>query len=199
MTRSLRRRVVSAGAIVIAATMLYPIGLLPSPSARAGSGAGANDYTFVLRNRAGPYRYWRTLDEGHAYQRAIAAFGRPSSRGTDAPESNVCTVRWQTPGLDVGFAWSGGPCRPKNLARATWAGMRLFGSRWKTSAGLRIGDSVARIRRIYPSARFVNRPPTPGEWWLVRNRKAELGPQPILVAEVGAGRVIAFRVPPARI
>jgi hypothetical protein len=77
--------------------------------------------------------------------------------------------------------------------------MRLFGSRWKTSKGLHVGDPVARIKRVYPRARYVSRPPQPGEWWLLIERRSELGIQPLLVAEVGAGRVIALRVPPAGI
>lgn len=193
-----RRSVLSSAAIsaLVAVALLSGNDVSRPPS--AGAASAANDYTLVLRDRAGPYHYWRTLTEGRAYQHAIAAFGRPSARGKDTPESNVCTVRWETRGIDVGFAWAAGPCRARNLGRTTWAGMRLFGSRWKTSEGLRVGDPVARIRRVYPKARFVSRPPTPGEWWLVAERKGELGAQPLLVAEVGAGRVIALRVPPAR-
>jgi hypothetical protein len=187
---------VAASALVVGA-VLSGKDLSRPPS--AGAASSANDYTLVLGERAGPYRYWQTLTEGHAYRRAIGAFGRPSSRGKDTPESNVCTVRWNGQGIDVGFAWAAGPCGARNLRRATWAGMRLFGDRWKTSKGLRVGDPVARIRRVYPRAQFVSRPPVPGEWWLVVGRRGELGLQPLLVAEVGAGRVIALRVPPARI
>lgn len=195
----LRRSVLWFGgvSVLVVVALLSGNGLSRPPSASAAS--SSHDYKLVLRDRAGPYRYWRTLTEGRAYQRAIAAFGRPSARGKDTPESNVCTVRWETQGIDVGFAWAAGPCRATNLGRATWAGMRLFGGRWTTSEGLRVGDQVARIRRFYPKARFVSRPPAPGEWWLVVERMGELGVQPLLVAEVGAGRVIAFRVPPARL
>lgn len=199
MTRqAVRRAALSVGvAVVVVGVVLSGHELSRPPS--AGAESSANDYTLVLRERAGPYRYWRTLTEGHAYGSAVAAFGRPTARGKDSPESNVCTVRWTAEGVDVGFAWAAGPCGERNLGRATWAGMRLFGVRWKTSKGLRVGDAVARIRRVYPRARFVSRPPVPGEWWLVTGRRGELGVQPLLVAEVGAGHVIALRVPPARI
>jgi hypothetical protein len=198
MRCSVRRSLVSVGVSVVVVGALVSGHDLSRPSS-AGAEARANDYTLVLRERAGPYRYWRTLTEGHAYGSAVAAFGRPTARGMDSPESNVCTVRWRGEGADVGFAWAAGPCGARNLRRATWAGMRLFGIRWKTSKGLRVGDPVAMIRRIYPRARFVSRPPVPGEWWLVTGRRGELGVQPLLVAEVGAGRVIALRVPPAHI
>jgi hypothetical protein len=196
---SVRRSAFSLGGI----SVLVVVAVLATNDLRRASPAHAastaNDYTLLLRDRAGPYRYWRTLTEGGAYRKAVAAFGRATARGTDTPESNTCTVRWEAQGVDVGFAWAPGPCRARNLVRATWSGMRLFGSRWKTSEGLRVGDSVARIKLLYPRARHVSRPPTPAEWWLVSQRNGELGVQPLLVAEVGAGRVIALRVPPARI
>jgi hypothetical protein len=161
--------------------------------------SGGNDYTFVLRQRAGPYLYWRTLKNGNAYEHAIAAFGRPNSVGKDSPESNVCTVRWENVGIDIAFAWASGPCTRRNLNRASWSGMRLFGVRWRTARGLRVGDPIAHVRRLYPRARYVSRPPRPGEWWLISQRQSEFGLQPLLVAEVGAGRVIAIRVPPPRL
>ena len=193
------RRICSLGG----ASLLMSVALLSasdlSPPPAAGAASNANDFTLVLRDRAGSYRYWQTLTQGRAYRLAIAAFGRPSARGKDTPESNLCTVRWETSGIDVGFSWATGPCLARNLSRARWAGMRLFGIRWKTSEGLRVGDPVARVKRVYPRARLVSKPPKPAEWWLVVERQGELGVQPRLVAEVGAGRIIALRVPPARV
>jgi len=184
---------------VLLAAGIVSLASNPSNGASALAQSPANDYTLILRHRAGPYRYGQLLSGGDAYRRAVAAFGRPTSRGRDTPDSNVCTVRWDDVGVDVGFAWTRGPCRAKSLDRAAWSGMRLFGSRWKTAKGLRIGDPVRRIRRLYPRARYVSRPPRPGEWWLLLERRSELGPGPLLVAEVGAGRVVALRVPPGRI
>lgn len=183
----------------IASLLLLVLAVLAGSGASASlsMATGESDYTLVLRHRAGPYLYGRTLREGDAYKSAVAAFGRPSSIGKDTPESNVCTARWEDIGIDIGFAWASGPCRRTNLNRATWSGMRLFGIRWRTARGLRVGDPIARIKRVYPRARYVSRPPRPGEWWLVYERQAELGVQPLLVAEVGAGRVTAIRVPPA--
>lgn len=154
-----------------------------------------NDYTFAVRERAGPYRYWRTLEQGGAYRKAMAAFGTPTATGRDTPSSNLCTVRWERIGLDVGFAGARGACVAANLYRAAWYGMELWGPRWRTARGLQVGDPVRRIEKLYPWARYVSRPPQPGEWWLIMEKQAELGAKPLLVAEVGAGRVIAIRVP----
>lgn len=195
-----RRRVLSGGvACVLLLTASVTGSAVRGQASILSATQGANDYTLVLRDRAGPYRYWRALTEGNAYRKAVGAFGPPTSRGKDAPASNVCTVRWEDVGIDIGFSWAPGPCGAKNLDRAAWAGMRLFGSRWKTSKGLHVGDPVVRIKRVYPRSRYVSRPPQPGEWWLLLERRSELGIQPLLVAEVGAGRVIALRVPPAGI
>lgn len=190
----LRRRGLSCTAFVV---VILASAQLTSLDIDAGFGSpSVNDFTLILRGRAGPYKYWRTLTAGGAFREATAAFGRPTSRGRDTPESNVCTVRWEAVGVDVGFAWSPGPCTRANLKRASWAGMRLFGLRWRTGRGLRIGDPAARIKKLYPRARHVSRPPQPGEWWLVTRSRGEFGAEPLLVAEVGAGRVIALRVPP---
>ncbi len=192
-----RVRAVGAAFVLLAAAVVSS-----ASSCHGAPGVGqsaANDYTLILGERAGPYRYGQVLSGGNAYRHAVAAFGRPTSRGRDTPESNVCTVRWEDIGIDIGFAWSRGPCRARNLDRAAWAGMRLFGNRWRTAKGLRIGDPVRRITRLYPRAKYVSRPPRPGEWWLLVERHSELGAHPLLVAEVGAGRVIALRVPPGRI
>lgn len=184
------RQVINA-ALLVAAVLFG--GLAASAVATPARG---NDYTLVLDKRAGSYPYSRTLTEGNAYKSAVAAFGRPTSMGKDAPESNICTVRWERLGIDIGFAWASGPCSRRNVNKASWSGMRLFGIRWKTERGLRVGSPVALIKRLYPRARYVSRPPRPGEWWLVLAKHPDLGLQPRLVAEAGAGRVTAIRVPP---
>lgn len=169
---------------------------MPATRTAAASSAGsANDFTLVVRERVGPYRYWRTLQEGEAYARAVAAFGIHTSVGKDAPQSNLCTVRWETIGLDIAFAGAVRYCSAASLRQAAWYGMRLWGHRWRTARNLRIGDRVARIRALYPRARYVSDPPRAGEWWLISQDQKEFGTKPLLVAEVGAGRVIAIRVP----
>ena len=154
-----------------------------------------NDFIFALREHAGPYRYWRTLEDGDAYRKAVKAFGTPTGVGKGRPDSNLCTVRWERIGVDVGFAGTPGSCAARNLRRAVWYGMRLSGPRWMTARRLQVGDPVRRIERLYPGATYVSRPPQSAEWWLITEKQAELGRKPLLVAEVGAGRVVAIRVP----
>lgn len=156
--------------------------------------APGTDLVIELRVHAGPYRYWRTLQSGNAVRDAIAAFGVPSAAGRDTPRSNLCTLRWDSIGLDIGFAGVRGRCR-RSPAEGAWYGMRLWGARWRTAKGLRIGDSVGRILRLYPHARYVSRPPRAAEWWLVTASRPGLGTTPLLTAEVAGGRVAAIRVP----
>lgn len=194
MRSSAARKRIAGGAVALACLAL----LLDIPGTRAAtvsSTASTNDFTLVVRERVGPYRYWRTLKEGDAYARAVAAFGKHTSVGKDAPRSNLCTVRWETIGLDIAFAGAVSHCSAASLRRAAWYGMRLWGPRWRTTRNLRIGDRVARIRALYPRARYVSDPPRAGEWWLITQDQKELGKKPLLVAEVGAGRVITIRVP----
>lgn len=155
-----------------------------------------DDRTIVVGHRAGPYHYWMTRQQGLAFEHAVDAFGVPSSRGKDAPSSNLCTVRWERRGVDVGFAGAVGNCASSHLrCCGGWFGMRIWGAGWETSRGLKIGDAVRRIRDLYPHARYVSKPPRPSEWILAAEWQEDRGRVPLLVAHVGAGRVVALEVP----
>lgn len=94
-----------------------------------------------------------------------------------------------TVGLRMVFANFGGldPCSPEG-GLADLAVMR--GARWRTSRGLRIGDPVSRLHRLYPTATARG-----GLWWLVTGYTpiGEGGYYPVLAAAVGRGRVRALR------
>ncbi len=84
---------------------------------------------------------------------AVRAFGQPDSRRGGG---DICRVRWDRFGLLIRFQNFGGfnSCGPRGLAqKAVVAGDRP----WRTTKGLRIGDSVARIKRLYPNARQTPR------------------------------------------
>lgn len=180
----------------VIATALSSLALLAMPSQATGDQASHGDRTIVLRHRAGPYHYWTARNQGRAYRHAVDAFGRPSSRGKDTPPSNLCTVRWESLGIDVGFAGAVGGCADTDLrCCGGWFGMRIWGSRWETARGLGVGDPVRRIRELYPRARYVSEPPKPGEWILVSEWQQDRGRVPLLIAHVGAGRVVAVEVP----
>jgi hypothetical protein len=127
--------------------------------------------------RIGLYHY----GSAGRYRAAVRAFGEPSSRGTDNPvQSNLCTVRWRRLGLDIGFATSAPrPCRPTRRGQGAWYGSIVYTRQWHTEHGLRVGDRVARIRQLYPRAKFHDVPPRAPFWSLVRQRR----PSPIGVTD----------------
>jgi hypothetical protein len=117
---------------------------------------------------------------------AIDAYGEPSFRRRPSPES--CKVGWHALGVKILFAnfGSGGACNP-NLGRSQTA--RAFGDRWRTAKGLRIGQRLARLRGLYPSATRHGR-----SWWLVTAVSLFGDPHryPVLAATVRGGTVRSF-------
>jgi hypothetical protein len=162
--------------------------------------SAADDFKIVVsgpdaHRRIGLYHYGAS----GTYASALRAFGQPSSRGTDNPlESNLCTVRWRRLGLDIGFATSAPrPCGPTRRGQGAWFGTTAYTRRWHTEKGLRIGDSEKRLRRLYPTARFHDLPPSPPFWSLVRQRRPDpVGVTDVLTAEVWDGVVVSISLPP---
>jgi hypothetical protein len=147
----------------------------------------ANDFHVVLNRRIGPYQ-----DYLHGkYAQSVQAFGRPSSRGTTY-QSNICTVRWGALGLDMDFVVDLTPC--KDIAQAGWYGATFYVRRWTADRGLRVGDTVTRMRKLYPHAKLKDAPPTPPTWTLATVDRAELGKLPILSATTWGGRVTSITV-----
>jgi hypothetical protein len=85
---------------------------------------------------------------------AIRAFGEPSSRRGGG---EICRVRWNPLGVRITFQNFGGvdSCTPRGgrAQKAVVGGDR----RWRTGRGLRLGDGVAKARRLYPNARQTAR------------------------------------------
>ena len=120
----------------------------------------------------------------------IAAFDQPSTvrRGTRYRE--ICYVAWRPIGLRVTLYNLGGsnPCLP---ATGHFSEALMATRIWRTSMGLRIGDSLARLRALY---RNESRH---GAWWWLITRRSPYGAggsYPGLAAKVGRGRVVAFAV-----
>jgi hypothetical protein len=165
--------------------------------------AAPRDFTIVAigkdqERRIGSFHYLRDFGRGRSWSAAVRAFGRPTSRGSDVPgRSNICTVRWRHLGLDIGFASRPGACKEWNLRRAAWYGATVHSRTWRTAEGLRIGDSVARLKRLYPRAKFHDRPPAEPFWSLLREQgPPELGILNVLTAVVWDGHVVSFGIPP---
>jgi hypothetical protein len=117
---------------------------------------------------------------------AIRAFGQPTG---SSGGGEICRVRWANLGVRIAFQNFGGvdSCEPHG-GRAQKAVIK-DDRRWRTTKGLRIGNSVARLRRLHPDARR-----TPRGFRLVEGILPFGSPQPyaVLGARVAGGRVTAF-------
>ncbi len=122
---------------------------------------------------------------------ARARFGAPSSVRARLPHS--CFMRWNRIGLSLTFLdlSEGRPCRSGVLVTATVTSR----AHWRTALGLRVGDSIARLERLFPRATLHrNEGPWTGYWLITRRTCAEVGGQPFpgLLARVRSGRVSAL-------
>jgi hypothetical protein len=163
------------------------------------TGAGAqerDDYLLVMDARAGPYRYLEsvTRDCCTAYADALEAFGTPTHFRREA---NLCLVTWRHRGLKVAFAGRG--CSAGALRSSAWYGLRLFGRRWHNVKGVRIGQQLAGVRRIYPHAAWEPKGGPQKQPWLVLQRRVvnELRFVALAAQFNRFGRVAVIHVPAA--
>jgi hypothetical protein len=120
---------------------------------------------------------------------AMRVFGRPSSiklrRGS-------CVVDWRRVRLRIVFANLGAVPPGQTLCTPSVGVIDSFtarGSRFRTSAGLRVGSPSSRIPALHPDAEFRS-----GSWWLV-TAVSPFGDQseyPVVRAIVDNGRVRAL-------
>jgi hypothetical protein len=165
------------------------------------SGAAAaepNDRLLVVDQRAGPYRFLESAARPccTAYSDAVKAFGEPTHIRREA---RTCLVTWRLSGLKVVYAGVRGACTATSLRRASWFGLRLFGRGWHNVKGLRIGQSLARVRALYPAARWERRGGPNRQPWLVLQRRVVNGVRfDALAAQFNPrGRLAAIHVPAA--
>jgi hypothetical protein len=118
-------------------------------------------------------------------------FGAPSAIQT-AAMGRTCKQNWQSASLVVEFfTFETNPCS-KGVALVVTVRGRAA---WRTALGLRVGDPVARVRKLYPRAPLKTGVPGDNGYWLVtRKICAEVGggSYPGLLARIRAGRVSAF-------
>ena len=89
------------------------------------------------------------------------------------------------------FTFEGKPCTRGVALVVTVTGRAA----WRTAVGLRVGDSAARLRALYPRARLRTGFPGDSGYWLVtRQVCAEVGggSYPGLLARMQRGRVSAL-------
>ena len=125
---------------------------------------------------------------------AVGAFGVPTSRRhTYGP--GTCTAVWARHGPRLLQPRRRRRVQPRRrpLSRAF-----LRGPHWMTTKRLRVGDSVTKLRTLYPTARLRSgeRYYWPAGYWLVARTSVtgEGGTYPGLLAEVSGGRVTGFQV-----
>jgi hypothetical protein len=84
---------------------------------------------------------------------AIRAYGETTSRRGGG---EICRVRWANIGVRITFQNFGGvdSCEPSG-GRAQKA--VVDDDRWRTGKGLRIGNEISRLRRLYPDAERTSR------------------------------------------
>jgi hypothetical protein len=158
---------------------------LPTAASAAGS-------SFVIRTsdglvaRIGAFHPRRSA----TLASAIRVFGRPSS--TKLLGDNACRVDWRRIRLRINFASfaSHAPgqttCTPSVGLAQSFAAR---GSRFRTSAGLRVGAASATVPDRYSDAEFRS-----GRWWLVTavSPFGDESEYPVVSAIVGSGRVRAL-------
>jgi len=153
--------------------------------------AARSDFTVVV---GGPRSDWRIgsfyfLRDAGRYPDAEAAFGSPTSR---ARKSALCAVRWARLGLEIDFASAeNDPCAVQALDNATWSGARIAAGTWRTDRGLRLGDSLQTLRRLYPDATYQSRPAR----WVLVSVRGEVGTTVFLQGQARDGRVVALELP----
>jgi hypothetical protein len=116
---------------------------------------------------------------------AIRTYGQTTSRRGGG---EICRVRWANIGVRITFQNFGGvdSCEPSG-GRAQKA--VVDDDRWRTGKGLRIGNEITRLRRLYPDAKR-----TPRGFRLVEGILPFGQPRryAVLGARVSGGRVSAF-------
>jgi hypothetical protein len=123
--------------------------------------------------------------QARTLQRAIAVFGPPTSQQPNTFDK--CVAVWRDHGLRMELWDSWGPRATCSRDALHWE-TTLTDSRWRTSAGLRIGDPARRIRMLY---RRAKRQP---EGWAIIFRPLAGVRSPSVFATVKDGRVASFIV-----
>jgi hypothetical protein len=171
--------------------------------------APGHSYTVDVRDsgrivRVGAFRPRQRLGTTHfpggvapTRRNAIRAYGKPDQR-----DANGCRNIWQRRGLRLITAdFSGGPpCRPSTPVQM----IKLTSRRWRTERGLRVGDSLDRVRELYPEQRRFSDLYGPAKiyryrWALVLERSVVGGPPNLidrLSAKIRKHKVVSLTVSP---
>jgi hypothetical protein len=127
---------------------------------------------------------------------AVAALGRETSCTRLEKLPAFAAAEWRQLGLRMVFGSYGpGGARPCHARRGVFLdNAHAYGKQWQTSRGLKVGDSVAKLHRLYPQARLRTYTrgvaPVRGWWLVVRTSNVPDHHQlPALLAKTRAGHV----------
>lgn len=122
---------------------------------------------------------------------AIAAYGRPASRSTEEVLAG-CSVRWPRLSLTaITEDFGGGPVCGNGSGVVEVAVVDAGARRWRTDRGLRVGDSVERLRRLYPGT-YIDPYKEHTEILIAEESVVTDGPLPRLTATVIDTRVASI-------
>ncbi len=140
-----------------------------------------------------------TLDLDPTMAEAIRALGQPSSCRI-LPVTKFASASWRSLGLRMVFGTYGGTSRgddchaPKEVFLSS---AEIRGGGWRTTEGLRIGDSTSRLMKLYPYAfRHAGPYGQPGGFWLVVRTTPvpDFHAYPALLAKSAGQKVTSFVV-----
>ena len=145
--------------------------------------------------KANPARSWGVTYLGgwHVaahpeYGKAVRALGAPSS--VENPDIPGCAASWSGLGLKIQFeSFGGGTSCADGRAQAAVVKGPAGRSSWRTQRGLRVGDSLRKLRRLYPNARRK-----PAARVIVYQRNPALGDGTIITAVIRERRVASLRL-----
>jgi hypothetical protein len=136
-------------------------------------------------HRLGPLR----VDRGVPLRAAQKALGKATR--VNRLSRTACRAYWRRLGLTVAFADFGGStgCGPFGAAQAAEIAGPRARAAWRTRRGLRVGDTTARLRRLYPRAHRHGR-----VYDLVRGSFVGALPTVFVAARSRSGRVTSLRL-----
>jgi hypothetical protein len=175
-----------APAAAQASTGTETVSAPPSPARAVGG-----KYAVSFPDAIGAYRFVTH----NRYADAKAVFGTPS--GSHETGDGLCELAWNGLGLRLTFrSPSPAACSRVGLQRATWTAATLLSPKWSIDRGLRVGDSWARVKQLYPSlGKAMRGSPT----WQLASRPVPLAhTQYINLVELDvvmrAGRISQFQL-----
>lgn len=177
--------------------MLAALAVAGATAACALAGGSSVIRVGVQSQTIGPWRTGTTP----TFAAAVAKFG-PVTRCTRLRKLPAfAAAEWRQLGLRMVFgSYGSGGAQPCRARRAVFLdNARAYGKQWQTGLGLRVGDSIAKLHRLYPHARLrtYTRGVAPVRgWWLVvrTSRVPDFHHVPALLATARGGQVSSLVV-----